>query len=89
MAIIEYFLMCEVILSSSIESNIDAKPMSSVLNKPKSIPRRQALAKEFKRLRAELDDLADTLDLLEARARNLGKPTYTAEEVRKRLGLKE
>jgi hypothetical protein len=32
-------------------------------------------------------DLNDYLDLLEARARNKGKRTFTKNEVRKQLGL--
>ncbi len=34
-----------------------------------------------------MEDLNDYLDLLEARARNEGKPTFTTDEVRKQLGL--
>jgi cell division protein FtsB len=39
------------------------------------------------RLRRELDDLRDYLDLLEARARNKGGKRYTTTEVKKKLGL--
>jgi hypothetical protein len=38
-------------------------------------------------LREQVEDLNDYLDLLEARARNQGKRTFTTEEVRKQLGL--
>ena len=39
-------------------------------------------------LREELEDLMDYLDLLEARARNFGKPRRSTQEVKKLLGLK-
>lgn len=38
-------------------------------------------------VREQMEDLSDYLDLLEARARNQGKPTFTTAEVRKQLGL--
>lgn len=38
-------------------------------------------------LRERWEDLRDYLDLLEARARNKGKRTYTTDEVRQQLGL--
>jgi DNA-binding transcriptional MerR regulator len=44
--------------------------------------------KQIRRLREEMEDLHDYLDLLEARAVNEGKATYTAAEVKTRLGLK-
>jgi hypothetical protein len=34
-----------------------------------------------------VEDLNDYLDLLEARARNKGKRTFTPEEVRRAIGL--
>ena len=39
-------------------------------------------------LREELENLVDYLDLLEARAQNLGKRRYSTEQVKKVLGLK-
>ncbi|MSU58743.1 MAG: hypothetical protein EXS35_11325 [Pedosphaera sp.] len=39
-------------------------------------------------LRAELEDLNDYLDLVEARVRDEGKPRLTHEEVKKRYGVK-
>ena len=39
---------------------------------------------EVTRLHAELEDLEDYLDGLEARRRALGKPTYTQAEMEKR-----
>jgi hypothetical protein len=44
--------------------------------------------KQIRRLREEMEDLHDYLDLLEARAVNEGKATYTASQVKARLGLK-
>lgn len=37
--------------------------------------------------REQMADLNDYLNLLEARARNKGKKTFTTDEVRKQLGL--
>jgi hypothetical protein len=37
--------------------------------------------------REQRDDLNDYPDLVEARARNKGRRTFTSEEVRKQLGL--
>jgi hypothetical protein len=38
-------------------------------------------------LQEQMGDLNDYLDLIEARARNNGRRTFTTEEVRKQLGL--
>ena len=38
-------------------------------------------------IRTELEDLFDYLDVLEARARDQGKPRLTHAEVKKRYGL--
>jgi hypothetical protein len=43
--------------------------------------------KEIDRLREELDDMTDHLAVIEARAKNAGKPRHSADEVRKKLGL--
>jgi hypothetical protein len=40
------------------------------------------------KLREELVDLFDYLDLLEARAQNFGKPRHSSEQVKKLLQLK-
>lgn len=40
-------------------------------------------------MREEVEDLLDSLDLLEARAQNAGKPTYSLAEVKKKLGLRQ
>jgi hypothetical protein len=44
--------------------------------------------KQIRKMREEMEDLHDYLDLLEARAVNEGKATYTASQVKARLGLK-
>ena len=49
--------------------------------------RQQIVLKQIGSLREQMEDLNDYLDLLEARARNKGKPTFTTDEVRKQLGL--
>jgi len=39
------------------------------------------------RLQEDLTDMLDHLAIVEARAKNAGKPTYSLEEVRAKLGL--
>jgi hypothetical protein len=39
-------------------------------------------------MREEMSDLKDYLDLLEARAVNEGKGTYSTDEVKAKLGIK-
>jgi len=48
----------------------------------------QNVRKRIRELREELENLIDYLDLLEARARNFGKPRYTSAQVKKLLKLK-
>ena len=43
---------------------------------------------QIARLREELEDLNDYLDLTEARVRDEGKPRLTHAEVKKRYGVK-
>ena len=43
---------------------------------------------KLKALRDEIQDLSDYLDVLEARAHDLGKARLTHDEVKKRYGLK-
>jgi hypothetical protein len=45
--------------------------------------------RQIARLREDLEDLTDYLDLLEARARNRGRPRYTTEEIEAMLGMNE
>lgn len=43
---------------------------------------------QLKSLREEIEDLTDYLDVLEARARDLGTARLSHDEVKKRFGLK-
>ena len=61
--------------------------MISAPQKPVLKRQQKAVLKQISSLREQLEDLTDYLDLLEARARNKGKPTFSTEEVRKQLGL--
>ena len=61
---------------------ISAPPQKPVLKR-----QQKAVLKQISSLRQQMEDLNDYLDLLEARARNKGKPTFSTEEVRKQLGL--
>ena len=61
---------------------ISAPPQKPVLKR-----QQKSVLKQINSLRQQMEDLNDYLDLLEARARNKGKPTFTTEEVRKQLGL--
>ncbi|HXT13347.1 MAG TPA: hypothetical protein VN873_17450 [Candidatus Angelobacter sp.] len=61
--------------------------ISSISKKPAFNRRQQTVLKQISSLREQMEDLNDYLDLLEARARNKGKRTLTADEVRKQLGL--
>ena len=44
--------------------------------------------KRIRKLSEEIKNLIDYLDLLEARALNLGKKRYSTEQVKKMLGIK-
>jgi hypothetical protein len=44
--------------------------------------------KQIRKMREEMGDLQDYLDLLEARAVNEGKGAYSATEVKAKLGIK-
>ena len=62
--------------------------MISVLTQKPAMKRQQKTAlKQIGSLREQMEDLNDYLDLLEARTRNKGKPTFSTEQVRKQLGL--
>jgi hypothetical protein len=61
--------------------------MISIKKEPTFAAQRRRVVKEISRLREEVEDLMDYLDLLEARAKNRGKRTYTTDEVRSQLGL--
>jgi cell division protein FtsB len=61
---------------------ISAPPQKPVLKR-----QQKTVLKQISSLREQMEDLNDYLDLLEARARNKGKPTFTTDEIRKQLGL--
>ena len=61
--------------------------MISAPQRPVLKRQQKAVLKQIGSLREQMEDLNDYLDLLEARARNKGKPTFTTDEVRKELGL--
>ena len=62
--------------------------MSSIVAEKSALKARQKnVIRQISSLREQVEDLNDYLDLLEARARNQGKRTFTTEEVRKQLGL--
>jgi hypothetical protein len=44
--------------------------------------------RQIRKMREEMGDLQDYLDLLEARAVNEGKGTYSTDEVKAKLGIK-
>lgn len=57
-------------------------------NKPvtNSVQRKRVL-RQVSKLREEIADLMDYLDLLESRANDIGKPRCSTAEVRQKLGL--
>ena len=56
-------------------------------DKPAFKAQQKLALKEISKLRGHLEDMTDYLDLLEARARNHGKPRLSADAVRQQLGL--
>lgn len=60
---------------------------NAVLERPTAKTQRKNVINQISALREQMADLNDYLDLLEARARNKGKRTFTKNEVRKQLGL--
>jgi hypothetical protein len=61
--------------------------MISTEKKPAFATQKRHIVKQISKLREEVDDSIDYLDLLEARAKNEGRRTYSTEEVRDQLGL--
>ena len=61
---------------------------SAVVNKPTFKREQKYVTQRIAELREELENLIDYLDLLEARALNLGKKRYSTEQVKKMLNLK-
>ena len=61
--------------------------MSNAIAEKPAAKARKTVISQISSLREQMEDLNDYLDLLEARARNKGKRTFTTDEVRKQLGL--
>ena len=61
--------------------------ISAPPQKPALKRHQKTVLKQIGSLREQMEDLNDYLDLLEARARNKGKRTFSTDEVRKQLGL--
>ena len=61
---------------------------SAVVNKPSFKREQKYVTERIAKLREELENLIDYLDLLEARAQNFGKKRYSTEQVKKMLNLK-
>jgi hypothetical protein len=62
---------------------------SAIAEKPSAKIQRKNVISQISSLPEQIDDLNDYIDLLEVRARNKGKRTFTTEEVRRQLGLTE
>ncbi len=60
---------------------------SAVTSKNRFKQEQKYVVEKIAKLREELENLVDYLDLLEARARNFGKRRYTTEQVKKVLKL--
>ena len=61
--------------------------ISSLAKRPAAKRQQKTVLKQISSLREQMEDLNDYLDLLEARARNQGKTTFTTDQVRQKLGL--
>lgn len=61
--------------------------ISSLAKRPAVKRQQRTVLKQISSLRDQMEDLNDYLDLLEARARNQGKPTFTTDQVRQKLDL--
>ena len=60
---------------------------NAIAEKPNVKKQQKVVIEQISALREQMDDLNDYLDLLEARARNKGKRTFSMDEVRKQLGI--
>jgi hypothetical protein len=79
--------MLKEMLLSYVESDTGEKCMTKTAEKQiaKTI---RVKREQLSAIRAEVEDLFDYLAVLEARARDNGKPRLTHGEVKKRYGLK-
>lgn len=63
--------------------------MNKVATKPKAPGRaRKLVHAQLAKLKEQMDDMQDYLALLDARARNEGKPTQSMADVRRKLGMR-
>jgi hypothetical protein len=62
---------------------------SAVVNKTSFKREQKYVTQRIAELREELENLVDYLDLLEARALNLGKKRYSTAQVKEMLNLKK
>jgi hypothetical protein len=62
---------------------------SAVVNKARFKREQKYVTQRIAELREELENLVDYLDLLEVRARNLGKKRYSTKQVKEMLSLKK
>jgi hypothetical protein len=60
---------------------------SAIAEKSTVKNQRKNVIAQISLLREQVEDLNDYLDLLEARARNKGRRTFTTKEVRREIGL--
>jgi hypothetical protein len=61
---------------------------SAIVTKTRFKREQKYVTQRIAKLREELEDLIDYLDLLEARALNFGKKRYSTEQVKKMVGIK-
>jgi hypothetical protein len=61
---------------------------SAIVTKTRFKREQKYVTQRIAKLREELEDLIDYLDLLEARALNFGKKCYSTEQVKKMVGIK-
>jgi cell division protein FtsB len=62
--------------------------MTSTVAEKSTVKKQQKkVISQISSLREQVEDLHDYLNLLEARARNKGKRTYSTDDIRKQLGL--
>jgi hypothetical protein len=84
-AIIVSCLTWQVTLLSSAESDIAKAYMTKTLEREIGRTVRQK-RQQLCVIREEVEDLLDYLDVLEARAKDVGKPRLSHDEVKKRYG---
>jgi hypothetical protein len=61
--------------------------MTNTVKTPSTKKVKMPVVRQLGLVRAQLDDLRDYVELLEARLANKGKPRYSLEEVKRKLNL--